>query len=88
MCAILWNPSKILHILVYAFTLSFFKSSSRSAPPLRGRSPSYLARQLIDFREGTRHGVWAPLMVPVVANLTAEDILDLAAYLASLPPAP
>jgi cytochrome c553 len=55
-------------------------------PPLRGRSPSYIARQLIDFKEGTRHGVWAPLMAPVVANLTAEDILDLSAYLASLPP--
>ena len=57
-------------------------------PPLRGRSPSYVARQLIDFKEGTRHGVWAPLMGPVVANLSAEDILDLSAYLASLPPKP
>jgi cytochrome c553 len=57
-------------------------------PPLRGRSPSYIARQLIDFREGTRHGVWAPLMSPVVANLTADDILNLAAYLASLPAQP
>ncbi len=57
-------------------------------PPLRGRSPSYIARQLIDFKQGTRHGVWAPLMGPVVANLTAEDILNLSAYLASLPPKP
>lgn len=54
-------------------------------PPLRGRSPSYIARQLIDFKVGTRRGVWAPLMQPVVANLTAEDILNLSAYLASLP---
>lgn len=57
-------------------------------PPLRGRSPSYIARQLIDFKQGTRQGVWAPLMGPVVANLTAEDILNLSAYLASLPPRP
>ena len=57
-------------------------------PPLRGRSPSYIARQLIDFKLGARHGVWAPLMGPVVANMTADDILNLAAYLASLPPKP
>jgi cytochrome c553 len=57
-------------------------------PGLRGRSPSYLARQLADFKEGSRRGAWAPLMTQVVANLTADDILELSAYLASLPPAP
>jgi cytochrome c553 len=57
-------------------------------PPLRGRSPSYIARQLVDFKHGARHGLWAPLMGPVVANLTADDIMVLAAYLASLPAAP
>jgi cytochrome c553 len=57
-------------------------------PALRGRSPSYVARQLADFKQGARHGTWAPLMGPVVANLTADDILNLAAYLASLPPKP
>ncbi len=55
-------------------------------PTLRGRSPSYIARQLADLKLGTRHGLWAPLMAPVVANLTADDILNLAAYLSSLPP--
>ena len=55
--------------------------------PLRGRSPSYLARQLADLKQGTRHGLWSPLMAPVVASLTADDILNLAAYLSSLPPA-
>jgi cytochrome c553 len=55
-------------------------------PTLRGRSPSYIARQLADLKLGTRHGLWSPLMQPVVANLTADDILNLAAYLASLPP--
>jgi cytochrome c553 len=54
-------------------------------PPLRGRSPSYIARQLIDFQKGTRQGLWAPLMDAVVADLTSEDMLNLAAYLASLP---
>jgi cytochrome c553 len=57
-------------------------------PTLRGRSPSYVARQLADFKEGTRHGLWSALMKPVVANLTADDILNLSAYLSSLPPAP
>ena len=56
-------------------------------PTLRGRSPSYIARQLADLKLGTRHGLWSPLMVPVVANLTADDVLNLAAYLSSLPPA-
>jgi cytochrome c553 len=57
-------------------------------PPLRGRSPSYIARQLVDFKQGARHGLWSPLMGPVVASLTADDILELSAYLASLPAAP
>jgi cytochrome c553 len=57
-------------------------------PGLRGRSPSYVARQLADMKAGTRRGTWTPLMTPVVAELTAEDILNLAAYLASLEPLP
>ncbi len=55
-------------------------------PPLRGRSPSYLARALGDFKSGARRGTWAPLMSQVVANLSADDILNLSAYLASLSP--
>jgi cytochrome c553 len=57
-------------------------------PGLRGRSPSYIARQLADFKTGARHGLWAPLMAPVVAELNADDILNLSAYLTSLPPTP
>ena len=55
-------------------------------PPLAGRSPSYLARQLYDFQQGTRNGSSAALMRPVVANLTEEDMVDVTAYLASLGP--
>ncbi len=54
-------------------------------PPIRARSPSYLARQLYDFQQGTRRGTWSPLMQAVVENLTGEDIINLTAYLASLP---
>jgi cytochrome c553 len=54
-------------------------------PPLRGRSPSYLARQLYDFQAGTRSGPWSPLMQRVVADLSGDDIINLVAWLASLP---
>lgn len=54
-------------------------------PAIRGRSPSYLARQLFDFQQGTRQGPWSPLMDAVVKRLTGEDIINLTAYIASLP---
>ncbi len=57
-------------------------------PSLRGRSPSYIARQLVDMKEGKRRGAWTPLMAPVVAELNADEILNLAAYLTSLEPLP
>jgi len=55
-------------------------------PGLAGRSPSYLARQLYDMQQGARKGVWTELMRPVVVNLNEEDILNIAAYTASLAP--
>ena len=55
-------------------------------PALAGRSPSYLARQLYDLRQGNRDGAWSALMDEAVANLTVEDVVDIVAYLASLDP--
>jgi cytochrome c553 len=55
-------------------------------PPLAGRSPSYLVRQLYDMQQGTRKGLWSSLMKPVVAELSNDDMLDIAAYTASLKP--
>jgi cytochrome c553 len=55
-------------------------------PGLAGRSPSYIVRQLYDFKYGARTGGGSELMKPVAASLTLEDIIDLAAYAASLPP--
>ncbi len=55
-------------------------------PPLAGRSPSYLARQLYDMKFGTRNGPMAALMKPVVAALTDEDIVNVVAYVTSLEP--
>jgi cytochrome c553 len=40
-------------------------------------------RQLYDIQQGTRKGAWSPLMKPVVANLTPDDMLVIAGYLAS-----
>jgi cytochrome c553 len=62
-------------------------------PPLAGRSPSYLAREIFDIQQGMRAGSYPvlPLMKKAVEKLTAEDIIDITAYLASLPvdsPAP
>jgi cytochrome c553 len=56
-------------------------------PPLAGRSPSYLAREIFDIQQGMRAGSYPllPLMKKAVEKLTAEDIIDITAYLASLP---
>jgi len=56
-----------------------------SVPGIAARSPSYTARQLNDIQQGTRHGDMAELMKGVVANLSQEDIVNVTAYLASLP---
>jgi cytochrome c553 len=55
-------------------------------PPLAGRFASYLFRQLYGFKSGARGGDAAQPMQPVVANLMQADMIDLAAYAASLSP--
>jgi cytochrome c553 len=55
------------------------------APPLAGRSPSYLVRQLYDFKTGARDASLAPLMKPVASRLSTQQMTDIAAYIASLP---
>ena len=55
-------------------------------PGIAGRSPSYMMRQLWDMKRGTRNGQWAAVMKPVIANLTADDMRDIVAYLASITP--
>jgi cytochrome c553 len=54
-------------------------------PGIAGRSPSYLVRQLYDMQSGSRSGEWTQLMKPVVANLSSDDLLAIAAYTASRP---
>jgi cytochrome c553 len=55
-------------------------------PGIAGRSPSYVVRQLYDFKEGARAGIGAGLMKPTVEKLSEEDMLSIAAYVASLMP--
>ena len=55
-------------------------------PALAGRSPSYIVRQLYDMQHGVRNGEWAALMKSVVAGLSREDMVAIAAYTASLAP--
>lgn len=55
-------------------------------PPLAGRSPSYLVRQLYDLQNGARKGRWSPLMQAAVAQLSFEDFVAIAGYIASLDP--
>ena len=55
-------------------------------PGIAGRSPSYLVRQMYDMQQGARHGVWADLMKPVVAKLTEDDMVAIAAYASSRVP--
>ena len=55
-------------------------------PPIAGRSPSYLVRQMWDMQSGTRNGASAQLMKLVVARLTEEDMVAIAAYVSSRQP--
>jgi cytochrome c553 len=57
-----------------------------NVPFLAGRSPSYLVRQMYDIKTGARKGGWSPLMKGVVDKLTPEDMVNIAAYTASLKP--
>ncbi len=55
-------------------------------PPLAGRTGIYLVRQLHDMQTGNRTGVQVELMKQVVAKLTVDDMVAIAAYLASREP--
>ena len=55
-------------------------------PPLAGRPPTYLVRQLWDFQNGERRGSLAAPMRAIAAQLRVDEMLAMAAYLASLAP--
>ena len=55
-------------------------------PPIAGRSPSYIARQVWDIQQGTRNGAAVQLMKIAVAKLTEQDLVGIAAYVSSRAP--
>jgi cytochrome c553 len=54
-------------------------------PPIAGRSPSYMVRQLWDIQQGTRAGAAVQLMKLAIARLTPDDLTAIVAYVASRP---
>ena len=55
-------------------------------PPIAGRSPTYIVRQLYEFQHGRRAGAASDLMKPTVEKLSQDDMIALAAYVGSLDP--
>ncbi len=55
-------------------------SSNPLWPNLAGQKEQYLAKQIKAFRDGTRKD---PMMAPMVAALSDDDIANLAAYYAA-----
>jgi cytochrome c553 len=55
-------------------------------PPIAGRSPSYIVRQMWDIQQGTRNGAAVQLMKQAIANLDGEDLVAIAAYVSSRVP--
>ena len=55
-------------------------------PPIAGRYPSYLLRQLIAFRTGARNGATSAPMHDVTAALSLQDMVAAAAYAGSRTP--
>jgi cytochrome c553 len=55
-------------------------------PPIAGRSPTYLFRQLLAFRNGTRAAATSAPMQKVAASLSIDDMIAVVAYAGSLRP--
>ncbi len=55
-------------------------------PPLAGRSPTYVFRQLNAFKTGTRNSAAGAPMKAVTAGLSTRDMIDLAAFVAASKP--
>jgi cytochrome c553 len=55
-------------------------------PGIAGHSPDYIVRQLYGFQTGARTSGMAQLMKAVVAQMTQDDMVAIAAYVSSRPP--
>ena len=59
---------------------------SGNVPPIAGRSPSYIVRQLFDIQSGARSGALALQMRKQVVKLSIDDMIAIAAFVSSLKP--
>lgn len=59
---------------------------SDTAPRIAGRSAIYIVRQLYNIQTGARNGAGVEPMKQVVANLTEQDMIAIAAYVSSREP--
>jgi cytochrome c553 len=57
--------------------------SNVPVPALASRSPTYIVRQLYDVHSGARSAPSTQLMKPIAAQMTLQQMIDAAAYLAS-----
>lgn len=55
-------------------------------PRLAGRSPTYLARQLYDFKSGARGGPASAAMAQVTRNMSVSDMVALTAFMGNSAP--
>lgn len=53
-------------------------------PPIAGRYPTYIVRQLLAFKTGARSTPASQPMQPVVARMSVEDMIAVAAYAGTL----
>ena len=59
---------------------------SGNVPPISGRSPSYLVRQLFDIQSSARSGALSLEMRRQVTKLSIDDMIAIAAFVSSLEP--
>ena len=52
-------------------------------PKIAGQNQKYLLKQLQDFKKGKAGGRYNAAMEPIMANLTAQDLQDLAVFYAN-----
>ncbi len=55
-------------------------------PPIAGRSPTYLLRQMFAFKHGLRTSEAGKQMLPTVEKLETNDMIDIVAYVGTLYP--
>ena len=72
--------SRLGHYDVTALFIAYVPTGAR------GSVSELHCTQLYDLQTGVRNGAWSDLMDATVADLTIEDIVNIAAYVASIEP--